>query len=269
MKTEFSRKVYFLFLSLLSTATWVRGAQMYDPATSFSVTKNPNGVWSYGFSSTLGGPLILHESTNIFSGINFWLTPLPNSSQAPSVFHNPTAAPASVLTLTLAPGELALHPGPEGQFAVLRFTAPSAGPYYFVGSYSGRDHVGTSTDAYVLADGLPLLSGTVNGYGEGTGFSFDTTATLTAGGTLDFAVGFGANRDFHYDTTALSLEIFSVPEPSSYWFLLAGLLAMGCRWPAKPNVIVEETSRAEIAPASRHRLLPQDARHLADCPTSS
>jgi hypothetical protein len=34
-----------------------------DPAKEFSITKNPNGIWSYGYTTSLGGPFILITDT--------------------------------------------------------------------------------------------------------------------------------------------------------------------------------------------------------------
>jgi hypothetical protein len=32
---------------------------IFNAAADFSATKNPNGVWSYGWSPTLGGTFVL------------------------------------------------------------------------------------------------------------------------------------------------------------------------------------------------------------------
>jgi hypothetical protein len=40
-----------------------------DPAQEFSISNNPNGVWSYGFTPTLGGPFTLADKkwTNLMN----------------------------------------------------------------------------------------------------------------------------------------------------------------------------------------------------------
>jgi len=39
-------------------------AANYDPAADFSLSSNPNGLWSYGYSITLGGAFTLHQTAD-------------------------------------------------------------------------------------------------------------------------------------------------------------------------------------------------------------
>lgn len=196
-----------LFALSISDST----ATTYDAAGDFSPARNPTGVWSYGYSLSLGSPLILHLDNRALGGLDVWQTDL--GSGDPALVHNPSASSISYSTLKLEAGELTLHPGPQGQFQIVRFTAPSAGTWRVVGSFGGRDVVGTTTDVHILADGLAIFDGAVSGFGPGTGPTFDQTVTLTAGGVLDFAVGFGANGHYFFDTTALDARIVLVPVP--------------------------------------------------------
>lgn len=41
----------------------VRASYIYDAAADFSPTSNPNGVWSYGWSATLGGAFQLYTQS--------------------------------------------------------------------------------------------------------------------------------------------------------------------------------------------------------------
>jgi hypothetical protein len=38
-----------------------RANTVYDVAQDFSIASNPNGVWTYGYETTLGGPLTLYS----------------------------------------------------------------------------------------------------------------------------------------------------------------------------------------------------------------
>lgn len=40
-----------------------------DVAADFSPTSNPNGVWRYGWSTTLGSPFILSSSPAVREGL--------------------------------------------------------------------------------------------------------------------------------------------------------------------------------------------------------
>jgi hypothetical protein len=177
----------------------------------FSATNNPNGVWSYGYSMTLGSPLVLHADRLKEKGVDIWRTDI--AAGTPLLSHNPATTNASVFnTVLIEPGAVVMHPGPHGEFSVLRFTAPAEGQYAISGSFFGSDAHGTTTDVHVLANGLTVLDGTVEGFGPVTGPSFDTTVTLGARGHLDFAVGFGANSNFLFDSTGLSVHIIRLSQ---------------------------------------------------------
>jgi hypothetical protein len=199
---------------MLLLTTSISTAQTYNPATGFSATSNPNGVWRYGYSLTLGSPLILHTNRLNSFGVDIWRTAI--ALGVPAAFHNPTANAIGLGTPVIDAGGLALHPGPQNQYGILRFTAPLAGDYRISGSWYGQDITGTTTDVHILANGVQVFAGAVNGFGPGTGPSFNTTASLGEGGYLDFAVGFGANGDFLYDSTGLSAQITMVPEPQGH-----------------------------------------------------
>ena len=70
-----SKKSIFIsmFATLLSLGVFVHpgAAQSYNPAGDFSLAGNPNGVWSYGWSTTLGSAFNLDSSnTTAYSGIS-------------------------------------------------------------------------------------------------------------------------------------------------------------------------------------------------------
>jgi hypothetical protein len=216
----------------MTFSTAVASVTSYDPAADFSLSGNPNGPWSYGYAQTLGGPLIVHATSGSGGGLDFWNTDI--SIGLPWVVRNSTAAPINWAgTTVFAPGALSLHPGPNGQVAVLRFTVPAAGQYLVNGSFFGQDYVGpTTTDVHLLVNGTSIFNDVVSDFG--VNHSFNTTLTLAAGSQLDFAVGFGpitpnVYDSYYYDSTGLSALITLVPEPSS--LALVGLAAgMLCRF---------------------------------------
>src|SRR5262249_17510884 len=119
--------------------------------------------------------------------------------------HNGTADAITIGGITLQPGQLGFHPGPNGQYSVVRWTAPRAGALSLVASFSGLDITPTTTDVHVLHNGAALFDGEITEFGAGP--SFDTAVVVAAGDTIDFAVGYGSNGTYFSDTTGLDVFI--------------------------------------------------------------
>src|SRR5262249_48801248 len=85
---------------------------IYDAAADFSPTNNPNGVLSYGVSTTLGGPLTLYPyHVSDWGGIDFWESGPGSGGIPPWVGHNGTPNPITFGSVTFEPGQLGFHPG--------------------------------------------------------------------------------------------------------------------------------------------------------------
>jgi len=218
----------------------------YDAASDFSPTNNPNGVWSYGNSATLGGAFNPFTMTSNYQGIDFWNFG-GGAFAPPLVGHNSTSSPITFSSVTVQAGELFFHPwsGSNDQFSIVQFTVPTAGLYSISTSFVGIDFVGpTTTDVHVLVDGSSIFDGAVNSYGGGP--SFSTSLTLFAGDTIDFAVGRGVDGTYNFDSTGLSADISSatVPEPAT--LSLFGLGAIGLFWQRRRQRKVRGESNTSI-----------------------
>lgn len=204
-------------LCLVFVATQLHGQtnrSAYNPAADFSSISNPNGVWSYGYAATLGGTFNHYFDHFNRDGLNVWRLNL--QLDVPLCLHNPTpyTIPLGPFnTPTIGGGVIALHPGPNNEYSVVRFTAPTNGVYHVTGSFFGQDIIGTSTDVHILKNGESIFDGTVSGFGPGSGPSFYTIPTLLEGDYLDFAVGYGPNANFLYDMTGLSAWVSEVCWP--------------------------------------------------------
>ncbi|HVM47833.1 MAG TPA: LamG-like jellyroll fold domain-containing protein [Candidatus Acidoferrum sp.] len=186
---------------------------VYSAGEGFSPSANPAGPWSYGYSLTLGSPMVVYpESLQDVPGLEVWRTNIWLG--APSVFYNATNSPISNGTVTVDPGVTGAHPGPNGEYSIIRFIVPATRLYRVSCLFYGLDTHGTTTDVHVLTNGLSIFDGAVNGYGAGTGPDFNSAILLNAGDTLDFAVGRGADNDFSYDSTALLIQVAPVPAQS-------------------------------------------------------
>jgi hypothetical protein len=196
-------------------------ASIYDAVSDFSSTDNPNRVWSYGWSETLGSTF--HRYTNQAKnpgGVDVWY-----ESGNQLVAHNGTG----VASIAWPVDQLGFHPGQNNVYSVIRWTAPNTEIYTINATFIGSDNA--TTDVHVLNNGNSLFQGDINGFGSTAQFS-PTSIAINAGDTIDFAVGWGANGNINSDTTGVSATISSVPIPSTillFGSALTGLLFRGRR----------------------------------------
>jgi hypothetical protein len=200
-------------------------AQVFDASDQFSPTSNPNSVWHYGYQSSLGSGFSLYDTAGaftLFEEIDTWTS--SGLGDNPQINHNNTGstffASDPGLLIEWAANEVALHPGPAGQYSVLRFAAPGVGKYQVSVVFRGIDQTGGSTDVHVLANSVSLFDEQVNGFHVPR--SFSTVLTLAQNDTIDVAVGFGANGNYFDDSTGADVVITVVPEPYSLTLATAG-----------------------------------------------
>jgi hypothetical protein len=188
-----------------------------------------NSAFSYGYETSLGGtlnPYTVTDSTTT-PGVTALLQSGTFPGFPPYVGHNTTGAPLNLGFATLPADTLDMHPGQNGEYTVVRFTASAGGSYAITGLFSDLDNTGTTTDVHILLNGISIFSGAINGVG--TTAPFNLTETLAASDTVDFLVGFGSNGNFFNDSTGLAGTISTsttAPEPGSIGLLGAGLLAI-------------------------------------------
>src|SRR6266851_5719412 len=178
----------------IGTATGAAAqATSWAAAGDFSAASNPNGAWSYGWSASRGSAFNLDTVATTVSGVNVWN--YSATQVEPDVFFNGTSNTINPSgTNPIPAGSLAFHPGPLGQNAVVRWTAPTTGAYAIGATFTGRDFVGpTTTDVAVLSNGGLLWSAEVTGYLAMQSYAA-SRLDLIAGDTLDFTVGFGTDR---------------------------------------------------------------------------
>lgn len=194
-----------------------------DANQDFSILNgNPNGPWSYGYSTSLGGSFQTMAYTFADSpvlGIRTWSSDLLGT-RTPSFTKNVTGSLVTWSSVEIEPGQLTMHPGPDNEFAILRYTASVAGAYAYSASFIGQDFIfPTNSDPHVLHNGQLLWSGNVIGF-HGTDATAGTIL-LNAGDTLDIALGTGTNNHYYGDTTGVEFAVNAVPEPAT-------LAALGC-----------------------------------------
>jgi hypothetical protein len=189
-----------------------------DPWQEFSIAKNPNGVWSYGFTLTLGGPLYLadrqlvseiYPSTYV-QGYDVWARQA-QADCGDGVGGGIAHYPGQYINGSELHFEDTLeeHPGCHGEYATVRWTAPLAGTYQFVGSFNGMQLAcgGTTTDVHIRWNSInALFDANVSGFTTNRDHFFNVQQAVAAGDSVDFLVGYG-NGNYSCDATALQLAV--------------------------------------------------------------
>jgi hypothetical protein len=212
-----------------------------DAARDFSTTSSSNGDWSYGSKPTLDGELSVYqyyyanpkdyEDYPQCGGLGLWSNQGPEYwDYPPYVMHRYSEPVQKCGTFILPMNMLSLHPGRLGEYTVVRWTAPASGKYRFKGAFQAIDEW-TSTDVHIQHNSTVLLDGLVQGVNGGVyGFAglpqvpIDITRELSAGDTLDFAVGYGGPSS-HYpnESTGFNVVISSLSSPLGPAKLWVGL----------------------------------------------
>jgi len=131
----------------------------------------------------------------------------------PCVTHNPTDRDCTLANVRWEPGRLAFHPGPKGEYGVVRFTAPEAGEYAVRVAFLAIDR-DTTTDVHVLGAGRAVFDGKINLEGQPRKVEHDGRLTVAKGDTVDFVVGWG-NGAYVCDSTGLE-ALLSGPSGQTY-----------------------------------------------------
>ncbi|HYM05300.1 MAG TPA: hypothetical protein VEU11_01955 [Terriglobales bacterium] len=189
------------------TTEFVRVARTYNPAASFekgwTTQSNPNGVWSYGYSSGFTNPTTLYDKT-VRNGINgpnakYWVFSSVNVGTSPAAEHNDGPA-YNDANIDFLANEFVLVAGVGGQYSDLIFTAPADGEYSIAGNFRGAQY-GVSTVVGIVANGQIVFSSSVTSLGQLA--PFRVTLSLQAGSTVVFSVGPGSGAQ----NTGLSVTI--------------------------------------------------------------
>jgi len=196
-------------------------ATVFDLGADFSGTRNPSGVWSYGFTS--GGTLAVSEfRPDGFSaqvgGVAFW-HPDGDAGYYPYVAWNPGASTItdSSGSWAVRAGEVAMEGSASGQYSVVEFVAPADGRYSVRADFEGIHFRISTTDVHVRQNDVPLFDANIDGYGGDPAFhpvqgsspsaTYVGSVDLKVGDVLGFAVGIGADGTNFNDTTGLLVHI--------------------------------------------------------------
>ena len=211
-------------------------AQTWSPADQFSATNNPSTVWQYGYQTNLGDVFVSYDMpTSIGTGLNYWVAS-NTGNYNPNVSFNPSSNSVAAFDFVLLPHHTAFHPGPNGQYSIYRWTAPSTGTFAIHADFVGLA-TQSGSDVHVLVNGVSIFSGALTG--QDTTTAFDGTNYLAAGNLVDFAVGYGISHSYFSDTTGINATITALKQPLPLNIQIIG-----------SNVILSWTNSAFLLQAS-------------------
>jgi hypothetical protein len=214
-----------ILLGVLAHATTT-----FDLSADFSLEKNPNQVWQYGYSASNSldpAEFRVDEYSDRGSPIGFWhpaVSHQPGPGYYPYVAYNSTRQSqfGSSNGWAVRPGEVAMEGSNTGQYSMIRFVAPSAGTYQITAKFEGVHFGLSTTDVHVLHNATALFDADIEGYGGDPNFhklegasptaSYSGKVALKANDTVTFAVGYGKNKTNFSDTTGLFAQVVLISE---------------------------------------------------------
>jgi RHS repeat-associated protein len=193
--------------------------QSYLGVPGFAVNPSASsGPWRYGYTANLTSAFTPFPNTiswNNNPNLVGYHVSAPNN--IPFLLANISQPPVTITegTLVAPPNALTLHPGNNGEYAVLRFVAPATGTYVFTGQFQGRQTGGPSTDVHIRFNGQDLFSGTVSSTPTTVPFN-NITVPMAEGETVDFAVGNGGNGMSSDDTALVVMATRYLPGSATF-----------------------------------------------------
>jgi hypothetical protein len=215
-----------VFLSFCLAA---QAGTSFDLSDDFSLRKNPNQVWQYGYSATASldpAQFRLDEFTDTRGPVGFWhpkVVDQPGPGYYPYIAYNTTKQSqfGSSNGWAVRPGEIAMEASNTGQYSLVHFIAPAAGTYKVTAQFEGVHFGLSTTDVHVLHNSTSLFDADIDGYGGDPAFhaiqgasptaSYSGHVELKQGDTVTFAVGYGKNKTHFGDTTGLFAHVALLP----------------------------------------------------------
>lgn len=192
-------------------ASWEIAGQ-FNPTNNIAGATNGFEVWSYGYTeaANCSGPVILFRNKGFNPNVagrpaSYWsrgANGSANTNDLPMVGQSEGSTQLS--PLRYAPQGLTMHPGPKGECAIVRFTAPEAGNYRLMGRFWAQNVTagGTNVSTSVLKNTTFIDAAmTITAPSGSTNNPFNWSGALSQGEVIDFRVG--ANGSFLNDSTGL------------------------------------------------------------------
>jgi hypothetical protein len=234
-------KIAGLLVALTLVSPTLAATSFWDATADFSssASSGVNGVWSYGYTSTLYGSFTAYPNFHLSSSLAAWSKSGTNYPEVPGFGKAIGTTFTCCSTVKVDANTLWSHPGSDGTYSVLRFLAPSAGQYSIkAGFWSDDNRQSTSNlgsngasdiHMHLSSNATDIASGVVAGpYTNTTPMvNFSNVVTLAASEAIYISMGYGKEQSHSNDSIGLQATVTAVPEPSEWALMLAGLSAVG------------------------------------------
>lgn len=225
------KTVIALFVGLIVSTGAI--ANQWNLADDFSVTNNRNNQWAYGTTITPGrftiarkiGPLGRYTFNlggaaawqgTVGSGPEFYPFIAKFYGQQGTIVNLNDALTGGITNVNVRAGGVLMHPGPNGEYAVVRWRSRDTTVYYVSAVFFSCDATqGATTDVQVLKNNNVMFKGVISGPTSTASWSSSNNGiTVAQGDSLDFLVGTGGNG-FGFDSTCLDVSIRTLDIRSS------------------------------------------------------
>jgi hypothetical protein len=222
MRSVISKSI--LIAGFIATAS---AGTIYDVVAGFSNASNPNGVWSYYYSSNPDGSGgTAFSNTASFNGQPSWVSTLGGAPTTTiSLTANQSGSAINASSAVIPANTLNFLPQTSNDEVV--FTAPAAGSYVISGMFLDDDTLTLSHPVEILDNGAVIYSSTIST--SQTSDTFNLTESLNQNDTITFFVAGtsapGSPDDFNtgLQGTITQNPPVAAPEPASMGLLGAGL----------------------------------------------
>jgi hypothetical protein len=164
----------------------------WSARNDFSTILNPSGPWSYGWTPDGNSTFTRYSSVMSKPGLDGWL----NSKDEQCVFINHSDVPLH----GARPGEVSIHPGPNGEHSVVRWQAPRSCTIIIKGTFGSGDAGAMNVSVRHNETQLFLAADTA----KDEPFQFELN--VQQNDTVDFDVGCGSGG-WTCGTTPIDVEI--------------------------------------------------------------
>ncbi|MCE5323070.1 hypothetical protein LLG46_07120 [bacterium] len=185
---------------ILSMTTIVVQAQTqsWDDRSDFSLDKNPNGVWTYGYLDKDGCFAPYNSIFNLGDGIVGWAMN-DDPDFAGNVTINTSAKTVEKFGIVWEPGQICLHPGLFGCKVVFRWTSPVSGTISLNANIAGQSKHGAPANVEIKYKDESVTEAVVEGFagvgeyksgrfGDEPEQDFSSAIYVNKGETIDIVV---------------------------------------------------------------------------------